>query len=119
MASVRAQLDELEKPNPRYLLELHTIRGMIQEADNMNKGLKTILGYGQQCPVMVPCGVPSAPQLPPPPHCMGMPPPFAQLTTPTMSRVDHESTPSPVRAMSDWEDLFGEEVRIAMDKLRI
>jgi hypothetical protein len=122
MASVRAQLDELEKPNPRYMLELHTIRGMIQEADNMNKGLKTILVYGTQCPMMVPGGVLSAPQLPPRPHCVGMPPPlFAQpaTVTPAMSQVDHEPTPSSGRAMSDWEDLFGEEVRIAMDKLRI
>jgi|SRR6266850_4330991 len=124
MATVRGQLDELEKPNPRYVLELHTIRGMIQEADNMNKGLMTILGhgYGMQCPLMVPGGgVPFAPQLPPRPHCMGMPPPFAQPTTPTMSQVDHgsTSTPSPGRAMTDWEDLFGEEVRIAMGKLRI
>jgi hypothetical protein len=122
MASVRGQLDELEKPNPRYVLELHTIRGMIQEADNMNKGLMTILGhgYGMQCPMMVPGGgVPSAPQLPPGPHYMRMPPPFAQSPTPTTSQVDHGSKPSPGRVKSDWEDLFGEEVRIAMGKLRI
>ena len=119
MATVRAQLEELEKPNPRHVLELHTIRGMIQEADNMNKGLKTILRYGTQCPMMVPGGVPSAPQLPPPPHRMGMPPPFTQPSSLTLSRVDYESSPSPKRAISDWEDLFGEEVRIAIGKLRI
>jgi hypothetical protein len=28
-ASAKSQLDELKKPNPRYALELHTIRGMI------------------------------------------------------------------------------------------
>ena len=91
----------------------------------MNKGLMAILGhgYGMQCPMMVPGGgVPSAPQLPPRPrpHRMGMPPPpFAQLTTPALSQVDHGSTPSPGRAVTDSEDLFGEEVRIAMGKLRI
>jgi hypothetical protein len=36
MASARAQLEELKKLNPRYVLELCTIRGMIQEADNNN-----------------------------------------------------------------------------------
>ncbi len=43
MASAKSQLEELKKPNPRYALELHTIRGMIQEADNMDKGLKAVL----------------------------------------------------------------------------
>ena len=62
MASARAQLEELKKPNPRYVLELHTIRGMIQEADNMDKGLKTVLGIRSQGPMM-----PSAPQPPPQP----------------------------------------------------
>ena len=120
MASVRSQLEELEKPNPRFALQLHTIRGMIQEADNMDKGLKTLLGYGTQSPTMVPGDVPSAPQIPPRPHFMGIPAPFAQPPTSTMSQVDHESVPPPhTRAMSDWEDLFGEEVRIAMGKLRI
>jgi hypothetical protein len=62
MASVRAQLEELEKPNPRYVLELHTIRGMIQEADNMDKGFRAVLGYRTQASVMPSGGVPSAPQ---------------------------------------------------------
>ncbi len=34
MASAKYQLEELKKPNPRYVLELHTIRQMIQEARN-------------------------------------------------------------------------------------
>jgi hypothetical protein len=118
MVSVRAQLEEFEKPDPRYVLELHTIRGMIQEADNMDKGLKTILGYG--CPMKAPGGVVhSGLQLPPRPHFMGAAPTLAQPVIPTTSQEDRKSIPSPVRAMSDWEDLFGEEVRIAMDKLRI
>ena len=62
MASARAQLGELEKPNRRYVLELHTIRGMIQEADNMDKGLKTVLGIRSPGSMM-----PSVPQQPPQP----------------------------------------------------
>ena len=52
MASTKVQLDEMRKPNPRYILELHTIRGMIQEADNMDKGLKTVLGFGKGQPTL-------------------------------------------------------------------
>ncbi|KAH8977691.1 hypothetical protein EDB86DRAFT_2837494 [Lactarius hatsudake] len=44
MASTKCQLEECKKPNPRYVLELHTIEGMIQEADSMDKGLRTVLG---------------------------------------------------------------------------
>ncbi|KAH9057856.1 hypothetical protein EDB87DRAFT_975637 [Lactarius vividus] len=44
MASTKLQLEECKKPNPRYVLELHTIRGMIQEANNMDNGLRTVLG---------------------------------------------------------------------------
>jgi hypothetical protein len=43
MASTKFQLEENKKLNPRYLLELHTIKGMIQEADSMDKGLRTVL----------------------------------------------------------------------------
>ena len=43
MAAVKFQLEELKKPYPRYALELHTIRGMIQEADNMDKGFKAVI----------------------------------------------------------------------------
>ena len=66
MASVKIQIEELKKPNPRYVLELHTIRGMIQEADNMDKGLKAVLQRTQAQAQMPPGGVPSAPQPPPP-----------------------------------------------------
>ena len=65
MASAKSQLEELKKPNPRYVLELHTIRGMIQEADNMDKGLKVVLQKHAQ--MIARNGVPSAPQSPPPP----------------------------------------------------
>jgi|SRR6267142_1517484 len=67
MASARAQLEELEKPDPRYVLELNSIRGMIQEADNMDKSLKTVLGIRMQGPMMPSGGIPSAPQGTPPP----------------------------------------------------
>jgi hypothetical protein len=46
MVSTRAQLEELKTLNPRYVLELHTIRGMIQEADYMDKELK--FGFGSR-----------------------------------------------------------------------
>ena len=62
MASVKYQLEELKKPNPRIVLELHTIRGMIQEVDNMDKGLKGVIHRTQ----MPPGGVPSAPKRKPP-----------------------------------------------------
>jgi hypothetical protein len=120
MASTRAQLEELKKPNPRYVLELHNIRGMIQEADNMDKGLKIVLGFRLPTPLLpVPSGrIPSV--LPPPlrPDYMGMPQPIAQPTTPAAIQGDG-SIPSPEEAMSDEEGLFDEEVRIAMDKLRM
>ena len=50
MAATKIQLDEMRKPNPRYILELHTIQGMIQEADYMDKGLRTVLGFGMRQP---------------------------------------------------------------------
>ena len=71
MASVKFQLEELKKPNPRIVLALHTIRGMIQEADNMDIRLKAVIQrtQGYQMP---PGGVPSAPQPPPqPPSVVG------------------------------------------------
>ena len=77
MASVKLQLEELKKPNPRYVLELHTIRGMIQEADNMDKGLKAVL---QKTQGLTPGSVPSAPQPPPQPPSAGTAPLFVQPT---------------------------------------
>ena len=61
MAAVKIQLEELDKLNPRYVLEHHTIRGMIQEADNMDKGLKAVLSRMQTHKIQ-PDDVPSAPQ---------------------------------------------------------
>jgi hypothetical protein len=66
MASVEYQLEELKKPNPHIVLELHTIRRMIQEADNMNKGLKAVI-HRTQAHQMLPGGVPSPPQPAPQP----------------------------------------------------
>ncbi|KAF8274769.1 hypothetical protein EI94DRAFT_1695884 [Lactarius quietus] len=48
MSSIKFQLEEYKKSNPRYVLELHTIRGMVQEVDNMDKGLRTVLGLPRQ-----------------------------------------------------------------------
>ncbi|KAN0138863.1 hypothetical protein V8E53_003251 [Lactarius tabidus] len=45
MASTKFQLEESKKPNPRYILELHTIREMLQEGSSMDKGLRTVLGF--------------------------------------------------------------------------
>jgi hypothetical protein len=44
MAATKYQLGEVNKPNTRFILELHTIREMIQEADNVDKGLRAVLG---------------------------------------------------------------------------
>ncbi|KAH9955757.1 hypothetical protein BGW80DRAFT_292906 [Lactifluus volemus] len=60
MASTKYQLGEMNKPNPRLILELHTIWGMFQEADNMDKGLRTVLGIG-----MRPSGVAPSSSAPP------------------------------------------------------
>jgi hypothetical protein len=119
MASARAQLEELEKPNPRYVLELHTIRGMVAEADNMDKGLKTVLGIRSQGP-MIPSGgtLSGAPQPPPQPLSVGIPPQFTQPTT-LAGTLEDELASSPKGNLSDLEDLFDDDVRIAMGKLRI
>ena len=96
MVSARAQLEELKKPNPRYVLELHTIRGMIQEADNMDKGLKTVLaglGIRSQGPMM-----PSTPQPPPQPtpataaQFAPSVPPTAPSAPTTVPRPPHAAT---------------------------
>jgi hypothetical protein len=82
MASTKFQLEESKKPNPRYILELHTIRGMIQEADNMDKGLRTVLGFKLAAQGNAPA--PQQPQQPPP---MG-PTIFAQPAPPPAPPVN-------------------------------
>ncbi|KAH9029868.1 hypothetical protein EDB85DRAFT_1502913 [Lactarius pseudohatsudake] len=69
MALSKFQLEESKKLNPRYVLELHTIRGMIQEADSMDKGLRTVLGLKLARQGNAP--VPQQPQ----PHSMDPTPP--------------------------------------------
>ena len=83
MVSAKSQLEELKKPNPRSVLELHTIRGMIREAENMDKGLKVVLQKTQQANVMAHCGVPLAPQPPPQPPSASTSTLFAQSVVPT------------------------------------
>ncbi|KAI9512951.1 hypothetical protein F5148DRAFT_560177 [Russula earlei] len=96
MASAKVQLEEFKKPKPRYVLELHTIRGMIQEADNMDKGLKTVLGLRMHPQMMPPGGVPSASQPPlQQPSAAALPPfvppipPTAPPVATTLSRPPH------------------------------
>lgn len=48
MASITFQLEESKKPNPRYVLELNTIREMKQKADSMDRGLRELLGLPRQ-----------------------------------------------------------------------
>ena len=79
MASVKVQMEELKKPYPRYVLELHTIRGMIREADNMDKELKAVLQ------TMPPSGAPSPPQPPPHPPSAGTTAQFAPPANPDYS----------------------------------
>ena len=67
MASTKSQLEECKKPNPRYVLDFYTIRGMIQEADNMDKDLRTALGLKKQSQTQAP-------------H-RGKPPPLARVRT--------------------------------------
>jgi hypothetical protein len=84
MASTKVQLEVMDKPNPRYILELHTIREMIQEADNMDKGLKTVLGVRPSASVIPGNGTP-APQ-PRQPPALATPAPFAPPAPAVVSR---------------------------------
>jgi hypothetical protein len=74
MASTKFQLEESKKPNQRYILELHTIREMVQEASNMDKGLRTVLRFKLAAQRNAP-----APQQAQQPPSMG---PFAQRAPP-------------------------------------
>ncbi|KAH8981615.1 hypothetical protein EDB86DRAFT_2975264 [Lactarius hatsudake] len=80
MASTKCQLEECKKPNPRYVLELHTIRGMIQEADNMDK----LAAQGN-------ASVPQQPQQPPP---MGPTPSFAPPAAPSATVLGSRPPPT-------------------------
>ncbi|KAH9972697.1 hypothetical protein BGW80DRAFT_1312047 [Lactifluus volemus] len=44
MAATKYQLGEVNKRNPRFILGLYTIRVLTQEMDNLDKGLKAMLG---------------------------------------------------------------------------
>jgi hypothetical protein len=117
MAAAKSQLEELKKPNPRYVLELYTIRGMIQEADNMDKGLKAVLQRIQSQTVPHD-GVPSAPQPPPRLDSILILPPSTPRRDPPQGD-DLEPARSPEGVMPHREGLFEEEVRIAMSRLEI
>ena len=105
MASVKIQIEELKKPNPRYVLELHTIRGMIQEVDNMDKGLRAVL-QRYQAHTMPPGGVPSALQ-PPPVVTTAQ---FAPPANPDLRQGDESAF---------YRDGRLEDVKITMSKLEI
>ena len=99
MASTKVQLEELKKPDPRYVLELHTIRGMIQEADCMDKGLRAVLGIRSQAQMMPHGGTSSAPQPPPQPPSVVTPAPFAPSIPPNAPPLQpHRKKPSQVQA---------------------
>ena len=75
MASTKSQLEECKKPNPRYVLDFYTIRGMIQEADNMDKDLRTALGLKKQSQTQAPRrAAMSTPTPPPSPPVSTLPP---------------------------------------------
>ena len=92
MASTKFQLEESKKPNPRYLLEYHTIRGMVQEADNMDKGLRSILGFKLAAQGNAP--VPRSPQQPP--FMSSITPSFTQ-STPLVAIGGSRLPPTPFR----------------------
>jgi hypothetical protein len=117
MASVKFQMEEFKKPNPRYVLEIHTIRGMIQEADNIDKGLRAVISRAQAHGM--PHGVSSASQSPPQLPSVGLLAPSTQPGNPDSTPPRDESAPSPEGATTYREGLFDEEVRIAMGKLNI
>jgi hypothetical protein len=83
----------------------------------MDKGLKAVL-QRIQAQMMPRDGVPSAPQ--PPPRLdsiLILPPPTSTRDPP--QRDDSEPARSPEGSMSHHEGLFDEEVRIAMNRLKI
>jgi hypothetical protein len=95
MASTKFQLEESKKPNPRYILELQTIRGMVQEAYNMDKGLRIVLGFK-----LAAQGNPPAPQQPQQPPSMGPTPSSAQPAPPAMPPVTVGTTAGPQKKQS-------------------
>ena len=120
MASTKVQLEELKKPDPRYVLELHTIRGMIQEADNMDKGLRAVLGIRSQAQMMPHGGTPSAPQPPPQPPSVVTPAPFAPPIPPNAppapavgSRPPHVPSLQPHRKKPSQAQAAGAGVAIS------
>jgi hypothetical protein len=96
MASVKFQPEKLKKPNPRYVLELHTIRGMRQEVD---KGLKVVI-QTTQAHLIPPGGVPSAPQpAPQSPSAIGdalfSPPVHPTAAPPALAAISRGSSRPP------------------------
>jgi len=85
----------------------------------MDKSLKTVLGMRPQGPIIPSSSALSgAPQPLPGPLPVGNSPQFTQPTILAGTQGD-EPASSPKGKMFDLEDLFDDEVRIAMDNLRI
>ena len=82
MAPVKFQLEELKKSNPRYVLELHTIQRMRQEADDIDSGLNVVL-QRTQAHIMPPNWAPSAPHPAPQLRCAITDTPFSPPVPPT------------------------------------
>jgi hypothetical protein len=98
MASTKFQLEESKRPNPRYVLELHAIRGMIHEADTMDKGLRTVLDIKLSTRGSAP--VPQPPQQPP---SMGATPAFTQTAPPAAPPVSISRSHPPPLSNRDTE----------------
>jgi hypothetical protein len=115
MASTKFQLEESKKPNPRYILELHTIRGMIQEACNMDKGLRVVLGFKVAAQENLP-----APQQPQQPPSMGPSPSSAQPAPPAMPPVTVGTTVTTKETVSSagpWRDDIDTHLATGSDNL--
>ncbi|KAH9958561.1 hypothetical protein BC827DRAFT_1269411 [Russula dissimulans] len=88
MASSKFQLDELKKPKPRTALKRHAFWDMIQEADNMDKCLRTVASLLHRNPpqlssVATPASFtrPVPPTAPEVPSALSRPPPVPSLQT--------------------------------------
>ena len=110
MASVKVQMEELKKPNPRYVLELLTIRRMIQEVDNMDKGLKAVYRGRKhtQCPLVA---------LP-----LRRSPRRSHLPQPSLRSSPHPPIPTSLRSLEGatfYRESRLEDIKIEMSKLEI
>ncbi|KAH9962764.1 hypothetical protein BGW80DRAFT_856953 [Lactifluus volemus] len=100
MAATKFQVKEMRNPHPRCALDIHTIRGMIQEADNMDKGLQTILGLRVQ-PSMMPPSI--SPSSQPPRQTAYSRTSVSFVPSGSRTQPGFTSTPFPETWRSGWE----------------